>query len=100
MTLSSQVGAKVKTLQVGDRVAIEPGATCLMCDACRSGSYNVRMILNLTSSLHILRYGSFAQISFSLQHPLMMAHWPVTIRPLLTMRMLFLSISHLKMEQW
>jgi Alcohol dehydrogenase GroES-like domain len=38
---SEQVGAKVKTHKVGDRVAMEPGATCLVCEACRSGRYQV-----------------------------------------------------------
>jgi D-xylulose reductase len=37
----SKVGAKVKTHKAGDRVAIEPGATCLACDACRSGKYEL-----------------------------------------------------------
>jgi D-xylulose reductase len=37
----SKVGAKVKTHKAGDRVAIEPGATCLVCDSCRSGKYEL-----------------------------------------------------------
>jgi D-xylulose reductase len=37
----SKVGAKVKTHKVGDRVAVEPGATCLVCEACRSGKYEL-----------------------------------------------------------
>lgn len=37
----SKVGKKVKTHKVGDRVAMEPGATCLVCDACKSGKYNL-----------------------------------------------------------
>ncbi|KAH6866308.1 chaperonin 10-like protein [Alternaria rosae] len=36
-----EVGSAVKNLQVGDRVAIEPGVPCRRCDYCRSGSYNL-----------------------------------------------------------
>jgi D-xylulose reductase len=36
-----EVGAKVTNLQVGDRVAIEPGVPCRRCDYCRAGSYNL-----------------------------------------------------------
>ncbi|THV08450.1 GroES-like protein [Dendrothele bispora CBS 962.96] len=37
----SKVGAKVKHVKVGDRVAIEPGSTCRVCDMCKSGRYNL-----------------------------------------------------------
>ncbi|KAJ7283537.1 xylitol dehydrogenase [Mycena rebaudengoi] len=37
----SKVGANVKRLKIGDRVAVEPGATCRACDACKSGRYNL-----------------------------------------------------------
>ncbi|KAF7966012.1 hypothetical protein HWV62_40495 [Athelia sp. TMB] len=37
----SKVGKKVKTHKVGDRVAMEPGATCLVCDACKGGKYEL-----------------------------------------------------------
>lgn len=40
------VGPNVKTLKVGDRVAMEPGATCRKCDACKSGRYEVRGLVN------------------------------------------------------
>lgn len=36
-----EVGPLVKTLKVGDKVAIEPGVPCRHCDFCRSGSYNL-----------------------------------------------------------
>lgn len=36
-----EVGSKVTNLQVGDRVAIEPGVPCRRCDYCRSGSYGL-----------------------------------------------------------
>lgn len=42
--VSRKVGAKVKSHKVGDRVAMEPGATCLACDACKSGRYNVILL--------------------------------------------------------
>jgi len=36
-----QVGKNVKTLVVGDRVAIEPGVPCRQCDYCKGGQYNL-----------------------------------------------------------
>ncbi|KAI6249085.1 putative D-xylulose reductase A [Erysiphe necator] len=35
------IGSGVKTLQVGDRVAIEPGTPCRRCEECRAGFYNL-----------------------------------------------------------
>ncbi|KAF7332001.1 Xylitol dehydrogenase [Mycena kentingensis (nom. inval.)] len=37
----AKVGDNVKNLKVGDRVAVEPGATCRACDACKAGRYNL-----------------------------------------------------------
>jgi len=37
----AKVGAKVKHLQVGDKVAIEPGVPCRMCNYCKTGVYNL-----------------------------------------------------------
>jgi L-iditol 2-dehydrogenase len=34
-------GGKVKNLKVGDRVAIEPGVPCRVCDYCKTGKYNL-----------------------------------------------------------
>ncbi|KAL3418143.1 xylitol dehydrogenase [Phlyctema vagabunda] len=34
-------GGRVKGLQLGDRVAIEPGVGCQNCEFCRSGKYNL-----------------------------------------------------------
>lgn len=31
----------MKTLKVGDRVAIEPGVPCRICDLCKNGRYNL-----------------------------------------------------------
>ena len=36
-----EVGQKVTTLKVGDRVALEPGIPCRKCDFCKSGRYNL-----------------------------------------------------------
>lgn len=36
-----EVGANVKNLKVGDRVAMEPGKTCGECEFCKQGKYNL-----------------------------------------------------------
>ena len=36
-----EVGSKVKSLAVGDRVALEPGISCQRCNLCREGRYNL-----------------------------------------------------------
>ncbi|KAF3041696.1 hypothetical protein E8E12_005346 [Didymella heteroderae] len=36
-----KVGDKVKTLKVGDRVAMEPGVPCRRCVRCKEGKYNL-----------------------------------------------------------
>eukprot|EP00301_Raphidiophrys_heterophryoidea_P018301 c3296_g1_i1.p1 GENE.c3296_g1_i1~~c3296_g1_i1.p1 ORF type:complete len:363 (+),score=85.10 c3296_g1_i1:32-1090(+) len=36
-----EVGPEVSTLQVGDRVALEPGIACLTCSHCLTGRYNL-----------------------------------------------------------
>ncbi len=35
------IGAKVETLKVGDKVALEPGRTCGQCEFCKTGRYNL-----------------------------------------------------------
>jgi len=37
----SKLGKNVKTLKVGDRVAIEPGVPCRHCEFCKGGKYNL-----------------------------------------------------------
>ena len=37
----SQIGAEVTSLQVGDRVAVEPGVPCRTCSYCKGGRYNL-----------------------------------------------------------
>ena len=36
-----EVGANVRHLKVGDRVALEPGKTCGKCEFCKTGRYNL-----------------------------------------------------------
>ena len=36
-----EVGDKVKSLQVGDKVALEPGVPCRKCEFCKEGRYNL-----------------------------------------------------------
>ncbi|KAJ9574600.1 hypothetical protein L9F63_008227 [Diploptera punctata] len=36
-----KVGKNVKNLNIGDRVAIEPGVPCRMCEFCKGGRYNL-----------------------------------------------------------
>ncbi len=36
-----RVGAAVKNLKLGDRVALEPGKTCGKCELCKTGRYNL-----------------------------------------------------------
>ena len=36
-----EVGSEVKSLAVGDRVALEPGISCQRCNLCRDGRYNI-----------------------------------------------------------
>ncbi|XP_065057963.1 sorbitol dehydrogenase-like [Rhopilema esculentum] len=37
----TEVGESVKHLKAGDRVAIEPGVPCRLCDFCKTGKYNL-----------------------------------------------------------
>lgn len=36
-----EIGSKVTDLSIGDKVALEPGATCGQCEFCKSGKYNL-----------------------------------------------------------
>lgn len=36
-----EVGSGVKSLKIGDRVALEPGKTCGKCEFCKTGRYNL-----------------------------------------------------------
>ncbi len=36
-----EIGSKVTELNVGDKVALEPGITCGQCEFCKSGKYNL-----------------------------------------------------------
>lgn len=50
----AKLGANVKTLAVGDRVAIEPGVPCRMCNFCKTGKYNLcpDMVFCATPPIH------------------------------------------------
>ena len=37
----AEVGDKVKSVKVGDRVAMEPGIPCRRCVRCKEGKYNL-----------------------------------------------------------
>ena len=37
----AEVGSEVKSLVGGDRVALEPGISCLRCNYCKGGRYNL-----------------------------------------------------------
>ena len=37
----AEIGSGVKSLKVGDRVALEPGKTCGKCEFCKTGRYNL-----------------------------------------------------------
>lgn len=59
-----QIGKSVKNLQVGDRVAIEPGVPCRYCEFCKTGKYNLcpDMIFCATPPCHgnLARYYAHA----------------------------------------
>lgn len=37
----TKIGPGVKSLKIGDRVAVEPGVPCRQCDLCKNGRYNL-----------------------------------------------------------
>lgn len=49
-----KVGSKVKNLNIGDRVAIEPGVSCRKCNFCKEGKYNLcpDMVFCATPPVH------------------------------------------------
>lgn len=48
--LRSSVGSNVTNIKVGDRVAMEPAATCRKCEACKEGRYQTALSLVTTAS--------------------------------------------------
>lgn len=56
----AKLGAKVKNLKVGDRVAIEPGVPCRYCEFCKTGRYHLcpDMLFCATPPVHgnLVRY--------------------------------------------
>lgn len=53
------VGADVSRLAIGDRVAVEPGETCMKCAACKEGRYNLCPDVRFLATPPI--HGAFAQ---------------------------------------
>jgi len=49
-----KVGTKVQHLKIGDRVAMEPGATCRKCVSCKAGRYEVCNTI-ITTSLDLFQ---------------------------------------------
>ncbi|KAH0948256.1 hypothetical protein HN011_008820 [Eciton burchellii] len=49
-----KLGKNVKNLKVGDRVAIEPGVPCRICNFCKEGRYNLckKMVFCATPPVH------------------------------------------------
>ena len=52
-----------KVLRLGDRVALEPGVTCRMCDDCRGGRYQVRHLFFAAASCSCPARSQSAEIS-------------------------------------
>ena len=59
------IGSNVKNIQIGDRVAIEPGVPCGECDLCRSGKYNLCKEVSFMSTPIYRKYseGAFTEYS-------------------------------------
>lgn len=55
-----EVGANVKNLKVGDRVAVEPGVPCWHCEFCKTGRYNLCPNVYFYASLPVVE-GCFAE---------------------------------------
>ena len=46
----TSIGSAVKSLAVGDRVAVEPGVPCRKCVRCKSGKYNLCPLMEFAST--------------------------------------------------
>ena len=46
----SKVGSAVKSLKVGDRVALEPGVPCRRCERCKDGHYNLCPLMEFAAT--------------------------------------------------
>eukprot|EP00919_Chromeraceae_sp_WS-2016_P053292 GHVR01126563.1.p1 GENE.GHVR01126563.1~~GHVR01126563.1.p1 ORF type:complete len:316 (+),score=38.38 GHVR01126563.1:109-1056(+) len=67
----SKVGPDVKNLKPGDRVAVEPGASCRKCEACKSGRYQLcpEMVFAATPP-HDGTLGRYYKVPSDLAYPL------------------------------
>ncbi len=59
------IGSNVKSLKIGDRVAVEPGVPCWHCEFCKSGRYNLCKNVYFYASLPVVE-GCFAEY---ISHP-------------------------------
>ncbi|KAJ7190699.1 xylitol dehydrogenase [Mycena pura] len=67
----AKVGPNVKHLKVGDRVAVEPGATCRACEACKAGRYNLCPdVIFAATPPHDGTLGRFYRVPADLAYPL------------------------------
>ncbi|KAK9464214.1 chaperonin 10-like protein [Lipomyces oligophaga] len=67
------VGSNVKNLKPGDRVALEVGISCLTCDQCRTGHYNLCPNMQFRSSAK--SYPHFqGTLQEKLNHPASLCH--------------------------
>lgn len=67
----AKVGPDVKHLKVGQRVAVEPGATCRVCDACIAGTYELCPdIVFAATPPHDGTLGKYYKVPAHLAYPL------------------------------
>ena len=99
LTLASSVGKKVKHVKPGDRVAMEPGATCRSCEDCKKGRYEVCDFLRLVKTT-VDHRASFALILSLPRHPHTTVPSADTIPSLQTCATSFQITSLSRMAQW
>lgn len=62
-----EVGANVKHLKVGDRVAVEPGKPCGKCEFCQKGKYNLCPDMIFMSAPHPKKLDEGAFVEYSVR---------------------------------
>ncbi|KAF8238790.1 xylitol dehydrogenase [Tricholoma matsutake] len=66
-----KVGSNVRNLKVGDRVAMEPGATCRKCGSCKAGRYELcQDIVFAATPPHDGTLGRYYRLPADLAYPL------------------------------
>ncbi|KAH7914217.1 chaperonin 10-like protein [Hygrophoropsis aurantiaca] len=67
----SKVGSDIKNLKPGDRVAIEPGATCRKCEFCKTGRYQLcPHVVFAATPPHDGTLGRYYKVPSDLAYPL------------------------------